>query len=94
MYMSELGYIYQVEKKYKQALKIFEKAEASTTYSPKNSKNRETGRALRGAGYSLTELGRLDEAEKKYHEALKINPADRISKGELNYIRGLRANTS
>ncbi len=48
-------------------------------------------RARRGVGYSLIELGRLDEAEQLYRELLEMDASDETSRGELEYIRQLRA---
>ncbi|MEZ5757508.1 MAG: tetratricopeptide repeat protein [Emcibacteraceae bacterium] len=90
LFSSELGHIYQSEKRYIEALEIFEKSVKDADLSPEEIKITEKGRALRGAGYSLIELNRLDEAEVKYNEALKINPDDKSSSNELRYISGLR----
>lgn len=91
MYLSELGHIYQVERKLVEAMELFKKAEESANaYSPENVKNTELTRAMRGVGYSLIELGRLDEAEEKYKKCLKINKDDKKALGELGYIKSLK----
>jgi tetratricopeptide (TPR) repeat protein len=51
----------------------------------------ERGRALRGQGYALVELGDLDAGEKKYQESVATDPNDKMSRQELDYIKGLRA---
>ncbi|MCB2090742.1 MAG: tetratricopeptide repeat protein [Alphaproteobacteria bacterium] len=90
LFSSELGHIYQTEKRYIEALEIFEKSVKDADVSPTEIKITEKGRALRGAGYSLIELNRLDEAEVKYNEAIKLNPDDKSSSNELKYISELR----
>jgi tetratricopeptide (TPR) repeat protein len=92
MYLSELGHLYQIERKWNEALDLYKRAEeAATAYSPEKLKNEELTRALRGSGYCLIELGRFDEAEKKYKKCLEINPSDAKSLNELNYIQSLRS---
>ena len=93
-YLSELGQMFQNEKKWDKALEIYQKAEdgAQNTASPA-SKTYLLGRAMRGIGYSLTELGRFDEAEAKYRKCLELDPNDRKAAGEIEYIRKLRAKT-
>ena len=91
-YLGELGHIYQEEKDWPNALGTFEKAAtAAETFSPDKRKTAELTRAWRGMGYVLTEQGKLDEAAKQYKKCLKLNKNDRIAKGELEYIKGLKA---
>jgi len=90
LFLSELGYTYQVDEKFTEAMEIYEKALSGAEHSPDTEKKREKGRALRGIGYSLIELNRLDEAEEKYQQALAINPSDGKSLNELKYIKNLR----
>jgi tetratricopeptide (TPR) repeat protein len=45
----------------------------------------------RRRGFVLVEMGRLDEAQKAYEESLKLEPDNATAKGELTYIRGLKA---
>ncbi len=92
LFLSELGYIYQAENKFAEAIEIYEKALSGADFSPETQKNIEKGRALRGVGYSLIELKRLEEAEMKYLQALKIDPNDPIALNELKYIKKMRQN--
>ncbi len=91
MYLSELGHLYQIDRKWVEALDLYNRAEeAASVFSPDKLKNDELTRALRGIGYCLIELGRLDEAEKKYKKCLEINKNDAKALNELNYIQNLR----
>lgn len=90
LYLSELGYTYEVQHDNEKALGYFEQAEDATNFSPADMKNAELAHALRGEGYALTELHRLDDAEAMYHKALKLDPNDQKSKNELQYIAQLR----
>ncbi|HET6906035.1 MAG TPA: tetratricopeptide repeat protein [Rhodanobacteraceae bacterium] len=90
LYLSELGYTYEVQHDNEKALDYFQQAEDATNFSPADMKDAELAHALRGEGYALTELHRLDEAEAMYHKALKLDPNDQKSKNELEYIAQLR----
>lgn len=90
LYLSELGYTYEMQHDNEKALDLFQQAEGATEFSPPDQKNSELAHALRGEGYALTELHRLDEAEAMYHKALKLDPNDQKSKNELQYIAQLR----
>lgn len=90
-YLSELGQIYSYEQNWSKALEYFETAEKAAEWSPSEVQTAELGRAKRGVGYVLVELGRLDEAEEKYLQSLEIDPNDKSAKGELEYVRGLKA---
>lgn len=91
LYLSELGHIYQVERKWIEAMELYKRAEESANaYSPENLRNEELTRAMRGIGYCLIELGRFDEAEKKYQKCLEINENDKKALNELKYIQSLR----
>ena len=90
LFLSELGYTYQAEGKFLEAIGIYEKAMDSANFSPDTEKDKEKRRAIRGIGYSLIELNRLDEAEEKYQQALEIDPKDAKALNELKYIKGLR----
>jgi len=80
LYVSELGYIYQSKKDWKNSLKMYTKAaKLAKTYS-------EIGRALRGKGYAYVEMKEYTKAKKEYKKALKINPNDKLSFRELKYI--------
>jgi tetratricopeptide (TPR) repeat protein len=90
LYLSELGYTYEVQHDNEKALDYFQQAEDATNFSPPDMKDAELAHALRGEGYALTELHRLDEAEGMYQKALKLDPNDQKSKDELQYIAHLR----
>ena len=91
LYLSELGYIYQLRKEWKEALAIFKKSEeAAHAFTPEKLKTNELSRAMRGTAYVLVELGRLSEAEEKYLECIKLDENDKRSLSELEYVRGLR----
>lgn len=92
-YLSEMGYVYQIEKNWPKALKYFEEAEnCAEAFSPPEDKLHELGVARRGLGYVLVELGRLSEAEEKYRQCLKSDPNDKKAKNELEYIHSLQKN--
>jgi len=94
-YLSELAYIYQIEKKWDKALEIFKKSEeAAKTYTPDELKNTELSRAKRGVGFILIELDKIDEAEKKFLECLEIDQYDDKAIAELKYINKLREKDS
>lgn len=90
LYLSELGYTYEMQHDNEKALDLYSQAEGAAEFSPPDVKNAELAHALRGEGYALTELHRLDEAEAVYHKALKLDPNDQKSKNELQYIAQLR----
>ena len=91
MYLSELGHIYQVQRKWNEAMDLYKEAEESArAYSPENLKHTEITRAIRGIGYCLIELGRLEEAEEEYKKCLEINENDKKALNELKYIQSLR----
>lgn len=95
MYLSELGHIYQVERKWIEAMELYKRAEESANaYSPENLKNNELTRAMRGVGYCLIELGRLDEAEEIYKKCLEIDDKDKHALNELKYIQSLRSKSN
>lgn len=90
-YLSELGYIYQVEKNWPKSLDLFQKAEeAANSFSSPENKQDDLGHARRGQGYVFVEMGQLDKAEERYRECLKANPKDDKAAAELGYIRELR----
>jgi tetratricopeptide (TPR) repeat protein len=90
LYLSELGYTYEMQHDNEKALDLFTQAEGATEFSPPEMKNAELAHALRGEGYALTELHRLDEAEARYHQALKLAPNDQKSKNVLQYNEQVR----
>ena len=90
-YLSEMGHTYQVQRKWKEAIKFFTDAlEFAQACSPKEFKNEDVSRALRGIAFAFIETGRLEEAEALYYKCLKINANDRTAQQELLYIKGLR----
>lgn len=90
-YISELGNLSQQARDWPEALATFERAISATEFSPPELKDVELSRAMRGAGFSLIELDRLDDAEAMFRKCLALNPEDKVAKGELAYIAGLRA---
>ena len=90
-YLSELGYILQIKKEWRESLNSYKLAEKSAKlFSPQNLKQKELLRAKRGIGYSYTELKELSKAESIYKEILQIDSRDEIAIRELKYIRGLK----
>jgi tetratricopeptide (TPR) repeat protein len=90
-YLSELAYTYQAGKDWAGSLARYVEAEEAAALSPDPEKAGDTARALRGQGYALVELGLLDDAEAKYRKAMEVDPSDRMSAGEIEYIRQVRA---
>jgi len=91
-YLSERGYLYHHAKDWQRSLAMYQAAEeAVKLITDKPGQLIERGRALRGQGYALVELGDLDAGEKKYQESLATDPDDKMSRQELDYIKGLRA---
>ena len=70
---------------------MFKRAENAAEFSPESAKAFDKGRALRGEGYALVELGKLDDGETTYLAALKLDPNDKKSQNELEYIRQQKA---
>lgn len=92
IYHSELGQVYQLEKKWSESITIFENAlEPAYSASPEANKNIELLRAKRGIAYSLIELGKLEEAEQQLKECLTIDPNDEKSQHEIQYIKSLKS---
>ena len=90
-YLSEMGHILHIEKKWNNALNIYRKAELSSNlFSPDDVQREELLRAKRGIGFSLTELKKVVEAKKIYQEILRIDPQDKIAKRELKYLQELK----
>jgi hypothetical protein len=88
-YLNELGYVFMQQKKWKESLAAYRRAEASADLTPDKAKD-ERCLALKGIGYDLVELGDLIGAEAAYRACLKIDPNDDASKGELDYIQDQR----
>ena len=90
-YISEMAYIYGVEKNWPKALEYYQEAEnCAEAFSSPEDKIHRLGVARRGQGYVLVELGRLTEAEGKYRQCLESDPNDKAAKEELEYISNLR----
>ncbi|MBL4832264.1 MAG: tetratricopeptide repeat protein [Aliivibrio sp.] len=88
--LSELGHVYQIQKKWDKSISYFEKAqEYSSLYSPQSTAKQEQSRAMRGIGFSLIEMGQLEKAKDKFNKALTFNPLDTQAKQELQYIEQL-----
>ncbi len=91
-YLAELGHVYQMRKRWQEALSTFNSAEeAAKEFSPPELKTKEMTRAMRGVGYVLIELQKLDEAEEKYRRCLELDNRDTDANRELRYIQQLRA---
>ncbi|WP_309384521.1 tetratricopeptide repeat protein [Cerasicoccus frondis] len=93
-FLSELGYVLQVQQKWPEAFNYYERAIEAAGISPESSRTNELGRAMRGKGYTLIETGKLDEAVAIYEDCLELNPNDQNAKRELKYIQHLRAKES
>lgn len=90
-YLSEVAYVYALEKNWTKAKENYLAAEEHAPLSPDNSKAENLARARRGLGYVFVELGQLDAAEKKYEECLAANKNDTKAAAELQYVRNLKA---
>jgi len=91
-YLSERGYLYHQAKDWQHSLETYKAAEeAVKLIADKQGQIVERTRALRGQGYALVELGDLDAGEQKYQQSLALDPDDKMSRQELDYIKGLRA---
>jgi Flp pilus assembly protein TadD len=88
-YLNELGYVFMKQKKWKESLDIYRRAEAAADLSPDRAKE-ERCLALKGVGYDLIELGDFNAAEAAYRKCLNINPKDENSPRELKYIEEQR----
>lgn len=91
LFLSELGYLHQMQKDWPASLEIFKRAEAAAQqFSPAETRNMELARAWRGEAYTLIETNRLDEAEALYRKCLDLDPNDAKAKRELLYIAQVR----
>lgn len=87
-YLSERGYLYRLAKDWPHALESFKAAEESVKLlADRDVQRHEHTRALRGQGYALVELGDLDAAAQKYQQSLALDPDDKASSQELEYIK-------
>lgn len=90
-YLSELGYAYQVQKKWQLSYDMYQRAAAGAALEEEDQRKRSLRRAWFGMGYDLIELGRLEEAEKILSQCLELTPDDQKVKNELQYVRDERA---
>jgi len=88
-YLNELGYIFMKQKKWRESLDVYRRAEAAADLSPDRVKE-ERCLALKGVGYDLVELGDFNAAEAAYRKCLNIDPNDADSPRELKYIEEQR----
>ncbi len=86
----EKAYVHQTQKQYQQALELFRQAEQGRLWITDAQK----ARALRGQGICLVDLGRLDEAANVLLRAQQVDPQDTRAARELEFIRGLRLESS
>jgi len=90
MLITEKGSALAVLQRYAEALDLYQSADKMDVVTQMMQPGGEA-RLLRGKGFVLIELKRLDEAEATYEAALKLEPNHAGAKGELDYIRKLRA---
>lgn len=90
MLITEKGAAMTVLQRYADALALYESAE-NIDFITKLLDPGGEARLQRGKGFVLIELKRLDEAEAAYEAALKLEPNHAGARGELDYIRKLRA---
>jgi tetratricopeptide (TPR) repeat protein len=88
--ITEKGMALTVLQRFSDALDLYQAAERIDDVSKMLDPGGEA-RLLRSKGFVLIELNRLDEAETAYQTALKLEPDHAGAKGELDYIRKLRA---
>lgn len=88
-YLNELAYVFMKQKKWKDSLDVYRRAELAADLSPDRVKE-ERCLALKGVGYNLVELGDFNAAEAAYRKCLNIDPNDADSPRELKYIEEQR----
>lgn len=88
--ITEKGMALTVLQRFSDALDLYQAAERTDDVSKMLDPGGEA-RLLRSKGFVLIELNRLDEAEVAYTAALKLEPDHAGARGELDYIRKLRA---
>ncbi|HEX4693706.1 MAG TPA: tetratricopeptide repeat protein [Sphingomonas sp.] len=88
-YLNELGYGLMKQKKLTESLDAYRRSEAAADLTPGRVKE-ERCIALKGMGYDLVELGDLNAAEAAYRKCLIVDPADKDSPGEIEYIQKQR----
>jgi tetratricopeptide (TPR) repeat protein len=84
----EKGSILNQQKHPEEALVSYENA-LKLSRNFKSSKDQEAA-SLRGIGVTLIDLGNLDKAETVLKESLVIEPGNKISENELEYIKQMR----
>jgi Flp pilus assembly protein TadD len=90
-YLSELAYLFAIQKDWAKAKENYQAAEEHASISPDSTKTEDLARARRGLGYVFVELGQLDAAEKKYEQCLAADKNDTKAAAELQYVRKLKA---
>lgn len=90
-YLSELGYAYQVQKKWQLSYDMYQRAADGAALEEEGQRKKSLRRAWFGMGFNLIELGKLDEAEKLLAQCLELTPDDQKVKNELQYVRDERA---
>ncbi|WBY08790.1 tetratricopeptide repeat protein [Sphingomonas sp. 7/4-4] len=93
-YLSELGYAYQVQKKWQLSHDMYQRAAAGAALEEGDQRKKSLRRAWFGMGYDLIELGKLEEAEKVLAQCLELTPDDQKVKDELQYVREQRKKAS
>lgn len=93
-YLSELGYAYQVQKKWQLSHDMYQRAAAGAALEAGDQRKKSLRRAWFGMGYDLIELGKLEEAEKVLAQCLELTPDDQKVKDELQYVREQRKKAS
>lgn len=89
-YVTELAFVYQLEKDLNKALELYKRAEGIAKKDLDYQDNqRGLSRALRGEGFIFIEKGQLKKAKEYFNKALKINPNDESALHELKYIESL-----
>src|SRR3569623_2985417 len=77
------------QKKFGESLAAYRRSEAAADLTPGRGKE-ERCIALKGMGYDLVELGDLDAAEAAYRKCLNVDPTDKDSPNEIDYIQQQR----
>src|SRR3569623_1341561 len=88
-YLNELGYVLMKQKKFGESRAAYRRSEAAADLTPGRGKEVRCI-ALIGMGYDLVELGDLDAAEAAYRKCLNVDPADKDSPNEIDYIQKQR----
>ncbi|KQU84770.1 hypothetical protein ASC78_09750 [Variovorax sp. Root318D1] len=86
-YLSERGHIHALERDWLGSLQAFDEALRAVELTPPALNTREKTRALRGMAFAQVELGNLNAAKALHERVLQIDPANRMSVNELQYIK-------